>query len=151
MAKKSLIKHYRTFYIECYAVRHDKKKPKFTPRVSNCIYLGRSDERDGYQLWHIATKSIINSRDVVFKKEILKVSNKYASAPSTSYVKKDTLFIENSSDDDSDNERKRDDILPNLTESNETTILGHSLRIAPTSQNGQVLPHESHCRRVVLW
>jgi hypothetical protein len=87
---------------------------------------------------------------MVFKKEILKVSNEHAPTPSTPYVKKDTLFTKNSSDDDSDNERKEDDIPPNLTESDEMMILGRSLRIVLISQNEQVLPHGSHYRRVVL-
>jgi hypothetical protein len=38
---------------------------------------------------------------MVFKEEILKVSNEYALA---SYVKKDILFTKDSSDNDSDNE-----------------------------------------------
>jgi hypothetical protein len=54
---------------------------------------------------------------VVFKEEILKVSNEHTPIPFTPYVKKDTLFTEDSSDDNSDNERKRDNIPPNLTES----------------------------------
>jgi hypothetical protein len=52
---------------------------------------------------------------VVFKEEILKVSNEYVFTPFTSYVKKDTLFTEDSSDDDSNNEKKGDDIPSNLT------------------------------------
>jgi hypothetical protein len=60
------------------------------------------------QFWHIATKSIINSRNVVFKEEILKVSKEHMFAPFTPYMKKDTLFTENSSDDDSNNKRKKD-------------------------------------------
>jgi hypothetical protein len=56
---------------------------------------------------------------VVFKEEILKVSNKHVSTLSTPYVKKDILFTEDSSDDDSDNEREEDDIPSNLTESDD--------------------------------
>jgi hypothetical protein len=56
---------------------------------------------------------------VVLKEEILKVSNEHAPALFTPYVKKDTLFTEDSSDDDSDNERKEDDILSNLIESDD--------------------------------
>jgi hypothetical protein len=113
------MKHYRTFSIECYAVWHDKKKPKFTPQVYNYIYLGQSDGKDGYQLWHKTTKSIINSRNVVFKTEILKVSNEHMPTLFTPYVKKDTLFTENSSDDDFNNKRKEDDISLNLTKFND--------------------------------
>jgi hypothetical protein len=56
---------------------------------------------------------------MVFKKEILKVSNEHASTLSTPYVKKDTLFTKDSSDDNSNNEEKRDDILSNLIEFND--------------------------------
>jgi hypothetical protein len=56
---------------------------------------------------------------MIFKEEILKVSNEYALTLFTPYVKKDTLFTENSSDDDSDNKGERDDISLNLIESNE--------------------------------
>jgi hypothetical protein len=39
--------------------------------------------------------------------------------PSTSYVKKDTLFTKDSNDDDFDNKRKGDNISLNLTESDD--------------------------------
>jgi hypothetical protein len=71
---------------------------------------------------------------VVFKEEILKVSNKHAPVPFTLYVKKDTLFTEDSSDDDFNNERKGDDIsLLSLMMNMKMMILERSLRMAPTS------------------
>jgi hypothetical protein len=56
---------------------------------------------------------------VVFKEEILKVSNKYTPALFISYMKKNTLFTEDSNDNNFNNKRKGDDISPNLTKSDD--------------------------------
>jgi hypothetical protein len=117
------------------------------PQVHNCIYLGLSNRRDGYQLWYIATKSVINSRNVVFKEEILKVSNEHAPILSTPYVKKDTLFIEDSSDNNSDNEEKGDDIPLNLVKSDDENKDNNSRTFTKNRTNiieWTSLPHESH-------
>jgi hypothetical protein len=48
---------------------------------------------------------------MVFWEKILKVSNKYVSILFTPYMKKDTLFTENSSNDDFNNKNNRNDTL----------------------------------------
>jgi hypothetical protein len=89
---------------------------------------------------------------VVFIENFFKVSNKYTSALSIPYVKKNTLFTENSSNDNSNNKNNRNDITFNLIESddeNKDNNSRYSLKIVSTFQNGQVLPNKSQYRYIV--
>jgi hypothetical protein len=114
--KKPSMKHYKTFNIKYYALQHDKKKSKLYHKCTTASILVNLIEE---MIINFGTKSVINSRDVVFKEEIFKVSNEHASTPFTPYMKKDILFTENSSDNDSDNEEKEDDITSNLVKFND--------------------------------
>ena len=55
----------------CLAYMHVAKdqRGKFNPKSRPCIFLGYSDEEFSYQLWDLADKKVIRSRDIVFMEE----------------------------------------------------------------------------------
>jgi hypothetical protein len=65
--------------------------------------------RDRYHLYNETTKHMISSYDVVFCENIFKVSNKYTTIATSSYVRSDTVFIDNSTN------TQPDDIEDDLT------------------------------------
>jgi hypothetical protein len=84
-----------TFRCKYFKVEHGKIK-KFAFRVTQCIYLGLVVGGDRYRLYNEATKRMISSHDVVFHENIFKVSNKHITITIPSYVRSDTVFMDNS-------------------------------------------------------
>jgi hypothetical protein len=83
-----------TFRCKCFKIECGKIK-KFTFRVTQCTYLKPVAGRDKYHLFNEATKCISN-HDVVFCENIFKVSNEHTTIATPSYVRSDTVFINNS-------------------------------------------------------
>jgi hypothetical protein len=97
-----------TFGYKCFKVERGKIK-KFTFRITQCIYLGPAAGGDRYRLYNEATKHMISSRDVVFRENIFKVSNKHITITTPPYVGLDTVFVDNSTS------ARSDDIEDDLT------------------------------------
>jgi hypothetical protein len=89
-------------------MKHGKIK-KFTFRITQCTYLEPTVGEDGYYFYNETTKCMINSHDMVFHKNIFKVSNKHTTIAISSYVRSDTIFVDNSTS------IQPDDIEDNLT------------------------------------
>jgi hypothetical protein len=92
---------FHTFGCKCFKVKHGKIK-KFAFRVTQCIYLGSAAGGDRYHLYNEAIKYMISSCDVVFCENIFKVSNKHITITTPSYVRLDTVFMDNSTSAQSD-------------------------------------------------
>jgi hypothetical protein len=65
-------------------------------------------DQQRYRLYNKTTKHMISSHDVVFRENIFKVSNKHITIAILSYVRSDTVFMDNSTS------TQPDDIEDNL-------------------------------------
>ena len=45
------------------------QRGKLDPKSRPCIFLDYGDEEFGYQLWDLAEKKVIRSRDIIFMEE----------------------------------------------------------------------------------
>jgi hypothetical protein len=97
-----------TFKCKYFKAKCGKIK-KFTFRVTQCIYLEPAAGEDRYHLYNETTKCMINSRDVIFRENIFKVSNKHITITTPFYMRSDTVFIDNSTS------TRSDDIEDDLT------------------------------------
>jgi hypothetical protein len=66
------------------------------------IYLGPVAGRDEYRLYNETIKCMISSRNVIFRENIFKVSNEHITIAISSYVRLDTVFVNNSTSAQSD-------------------------------------------------
>jgi hypothetical protein len=92
---------FHTFRCKCFKVERGKIK-KFAFRITQCIYLRPAVGRDEYRLYNETIKYMINNHNVVFCENNFKVSNKHTIAIS-SYVRLDTVFVNNSTSTQPDN------------------------------------------------
>jgi hypothetical protein len=99
---------FHTFRCKYFKVKCGKIK-KFAFRITQYTYLGPVAREDRYHLDNEAIKCMISSHDVVFHENIFKVSNEHTTFATSSYVRSDTIFIDNSTS------AQLDDIEDDLT------------------------------------
>jgi hypothetical protein len=102
--------------------------------VTQCIYLELVVERDEYHLYNETTKCMTSSHDVVFCENIFKISNEHTTIATSSYVRLDTVFMDNST---STQLNDIEDNLTNWTSSDEWKFTVTSTRAAVSEKEGK--------------
>ena len=64
--KKSFVAHLRVFGCLVYSLVPEQHHKKLDDKAVKCIFVGYSVESKGYRLYHLQTKCILVSQDVVF-------------------------------------------------------------------------------------
>ena len=69
--KKPSIGHLRVFGCLAYALVPMQQRRKLDDKAVKCIFVGYSAESKGYRLYHLQSKHILISRDVVFVEDVV--------------------------------------------------------------------------------
>ena len=69
--RKPSMAHLRVFSCLAYALVPQQHRSKLDDKVVKCIFVGYNSETKGYNLFHLQTKKILVSQDVVFFGDVL--------------------------------------------------------------------------------
>ena len=66
-SKRSSLAHLRVFGCDAFVHIPKEKRSKLDIKSEKCIFFGHKDGVKGYRLWNPTTRTIIYSRDVIFR------------------------------------------------------------------------------------
>lgn len=80
---KPSVKHLRTFGCRTFVMNTAPAKQKWSPRATECIFLGYDSTSTGYRNYHLSSKKILISKDVAFDETCFPLTVASAQALST--------------------------------------------------------------------